>query len=103
MSRPRSELQSKLESLPGLTKAYFQPPESVKLKYDCIVYEPQRPMDVHADDKKYLHHKCYRLTLISRDPDCELADTILNEFQYITLESFYHTENLHHWVYSLFF
>lgn len=103
MGRPRSELQMELESLPGLKEAYFQPPASVKLKYDCIVYSPQPPGIKHADNRIYLNTKCYRLILISKDPDCALADVILEKFEHIEMTSVYHTENLHHWAYTLFY
>ena len=34
----RLNLQDKLEEVLGSKQVYFQPPESLKLKYPCIVY-----------------------------------------------------------------
>ena len=39
MAKQRSDFQTVLESIPGVEKVYFQPPESVKLVYPCILYE----------------------------------------------------------------
>lgn len=35
----RYELQAVLEGILGSGNVYFQPPENLKMRYDCIVYE----------------------------------------------------------------
>ena len=58
MSKPRSELNAKFKSILGNSNVYFQPPESVKLKYDCIIYKDVTPFTRRANNFIYiLQHK----------------------------------------------
>ena len=54
MAKQRSDFQTVLESIPGVEKVYFQPPESVKLVYPCILYEYSRASHIYADNITYL-------------------------------------------------
>ena len=44
----RYELQAVLEGILGSGNVYFQPPENLKMRYDCIVYERSEIETVHA-------------------------------------------------------
>ena len=55
---------------------YFQPPESVKLKYPCIIYERRTGDTSFADDKPYRFNWCYTITVIDPDPDSELPEKV---------------------------
>ena len=55
MSR-RIELQTILEGLLGSENVYFQPPENLKMKYDCIRYSRTKIKTVFADDTPYALH-----------------------------------------------
>ena len=46
----RYELQAVLEGILGSGNVYFQPPENLKVRYDCIVYERSEIETVHADN-----------------------------------------------------
>lgn len=69
MSRSRLELHEKLKELLGSDNVYFSPPESVKMKFPCIVYELDPYQTDNADNRIYFIHKKYSLTYISKDPD----------------------------------
>ena len=49
----RLNLQTTLETILGSRNVYFQPPESVKLKYPAIVYSRNDIMNQFADDGVY--------------------------------------------------
>lgn len=89
-------MQTELEEVLGSKNVYFQPPETVKMKYDAIVYDFSSISIRKADDLKYLKHKGYDLTVISRNPDNDLVDKLLNRFQYIRFNRRYKSENLYH-------
>ena len=91
----RLELQTTLENILGSRNVYFQPPETVKMKYPAIVYNRETIYNRYADDKTYYNHKQYRLTLIGADPDSKTIDDILAlpMCRYIR---FYTADNLNH-------
>ena len=101
MAKTRIELQEALEDFLGSRNVYYQPPESIKLKYPCILYEKSRVQQVYADNVTYLKHKNYELTLIYRDADSTLPDEILDYFQGISFDRAYKADNLYHETYTI--
>lgn len=102
MAKTRIELQESLEEFLGSSNVYYQPPETIKLKYPCIIYEKGRTNQIYADNKTYLKNKSYTLTLIYREADSTLPDDILDAFEQITHDRPYKSENLYHDVYTIF-
>lgn len=92
----RLELQSELEALLGSRNVYYQPPESVKMNYDAIVYNLSRVRTVKADNQNYLTNKAYDITIISRNPENGLVERLLNHFQYSSFDRRYIADNLYH-------
>ena len=68
----RLDLQTFLEELLESKNVYFQPPESVKMKYPAIVYTLDDIENVHADNRVYSSHRHYSVTVIDYDPDLSL-------------------------------
>lgn len=101
MAKTRIELQEALEDFLGSRNVYYQPPETIKLKYPCILYEKSRVQQVYADNITYLKHKNYELTLIYRDADSTLPDDILDYFQGISFDRAYKADNLYHETYTI--
>ena len=81
---------------------YFQPPENFKMKYPCIVYEVGAGLRTPANNKKYLYDQGYSVTFITKDPDSDIPDKIL-EMQYCTFERQFKLENLYHWIFFIYF
>jgi len=104
MSRNREDLHEILCNFLGSRNVYFQPPESKKLKYPCIVYQLSSIWTDKADNAKYLKNRQYKVTVINEDPDdaAELANKLL-EMQYCRFESTYVADNLNHCVLTLFY
>lgn len=102
MSRPRLELHEILQSILPDGKIYFQPPENVKLTYPCIIYKLANIDTIKADDIKYLKHKQYEVTLIHRDPDNTIYETI-EELPYCDFDRSFVSDNLYHYAFTLFF
>ena len=65
-----SDLQQLLQSVVGEgCKVYYQPPENLKLKYPCIVFNRSRATINHADNYPYRITKRYDITLITIGAD----------------------------------
>ena len=99
----RLELDSKLRSLLGNDHTYFQPPESVKLKYDCIIYSLDGADIRHADNLHYHRMRRYSLLHVHRDPDIDLIDKISSSFRYVEFNRRYVSDNLYHDAYTLYY
>ena len=100
--RRRKELQKKLEEILGSKNVYFQPPENFKMKYPCIIYNVGGGLRTPADNVKYLYYQGYSVTFITKDPDSEIPDKLL-EFDYCQPERSFINENLYHWNFFIYF
>jgi hypothetical protein len=100
MAQPRLKLH---ELLKGLTEhVYFQAPPNNKMQYPCVIYLRDNTSAQHADNELYRHYARYQVTVIDRDPDSELADMV-EKLQYCAFERRFASDDLNHYVYSLFF
>lgn len=98
----RLELQTILETLLGSRNVYFQPPESLKINYPAIIYGLDNIESTFADDGVYLFHKRYSITLIDKNPDSLFVDKIA-KLPTCRFNRHYKSENLNHYVFSLYF
>lgn len=81
---------------------YFQPPASLAMSYPCIVYSRDSMNNDHANNSPYRVAKRYQVTVISRDPDDEIADKVA----LLSSSSFarhFKADALNHDVYNLYF
>lgn len=102
MARPREELQILFEKLLGSKNVYFQPPESFKRNYPCIIYGLDNIRTNAANNKPYLRFKRYTVTYIDEDPDSEIPDKLL-ELDYCSFDRRFVSDNLNHDVFDLYF
>lgn len=85
---------------------YFQPPESVRLSYPCIVYKLTDIRGRYADNKTYLEYREYQLTVIDRDPDSPLREAVIgclgNKFTGRFARPFV-SDGLNHFVFTIYY
>lgn len=98
----RLELQSKLEELLGSRNVYYQPPESIKMEYDAIVYERDSIKSNVANNKTYIQQNRYRITVISRKPDPEVIRKLL-ELSTCKFDRCFKSDNLYHNIFTLYY
>ena len=82
-------------------KVYYQPPESIKIEYPCIIYHMHGDEVHHADNMPYKRFKQYSCTYITRSATDLTADQMI----YIPHSEFsraYTTNGLHHTVYYIY-
>lgn len=99
----RLKLHEELCELLGSRNVYFQPPESVRLVYPCIVYSLSGVNKLNANNDSYKTDKRYELTVIDSDPDSEFYEKILNHFRMCSLDRPFVSDNLNHWVLTLYY
>jgi hypothetical protein len=99
----RFELHSILQGILGSVNVYFQPPESVKLVYPCIIYSRGViGRTEFANDKPYRHQVRYSVTVIDKNPDSPILDKMA-DLPMCAFERHYTADNLNHDVYNLYY
>ena len=101
MSQRRIELHHILEGVLGTRNVYFQPPTGTKLTYPCIVYNLATANDFHADDKIYRRLYRYTMTYITKNPDDPKCDDF-DDLRYCSFDRFFTSDNLNHYVYTIY-
>ena len=99
--KARTELQALLEELLGSRNVYYQPPESVKMKYPAIVYSLQDFDSKHANNRPYMQSPSYQVTLIDSNPDSEFVMKILR-IPYCSFATKFKSDNLNHFVFNIY-
>lgn len=98
----RTELQTFLEDIPGVSAAYFQPPASISLSYPCIVYDLTDIIPAHADNRPYILTTEYTLTVIDKNPDTQIIYEI-GKIEGARFSRFFASEGLNHYVFTINF
>lgn len=100
--KSRLELQAMLEELLGSRNVYFQPPESIKMKYPAIVYSLSDIRNIHASNVVHKKDTAYSLTYIDEDPDSENIEKISN-LPYCNFDRFFTADNLNHYTFTIYY
>jgi len=103
----RLDLQVKFQSIIGVRSdgnpnVYFQPPETVKMYYPCIVYSRNSANTQFADDNPYVHKIRYQVMVIDKDPDSVIPGKIA-QLPMCLFDRYYTADNLNHDVYNLYY
>ena len=99
----RIDLHDELIEVLGNSNVYFQPPESKKLEYPCIVYSLDGVDKMNANDKIYHHERRYTCIAIGKDPDTTIIDDMLRHFMMVRYSRRYQSDNLYHDVFELYY
>ena len=98
----RLELDKILRNLLETPNVYFQPPETIKMKYPCIVYERSSANTRFADNSPYIYKKRYTVTVIDKNPDSDIPDKIAH-LPMCTFDRHFTSDNLNHDVFTLYY
>ena len=96
----RLELQKLLESILGSRNVYYQPPESIKIKYPAIIYSRNNVDNNFADDIVYMQNHTYQIIVIDANPDSEIVNKI-SKLPMCRYNRHYTSDNLNHDVFIL--
>lgn len=96
----RIDLQRYLESLVGKGRVYFEPPETLKIQYPCIVYNLSRFDPVSADNLSYTVHQDYDVQYITREPEPDIPLKLAYSKRFRAGQHFV-SDGMHHFNYSV--
>lgn len=99
----RVDLQTKLSDILGSDQVYFQPPATIKMKYPAIVYSLDNIYTMHANNAPYFKKRRYQVTYITKNPDSEFIDSFMDSMSSVEFDRHFTSDNLHHYVYTLYY
>lgn len=103
MTEKRLELHAKLKEILGSDFVYYQPPGTKKMSYPCIRYERDRGQHTYADNRTYIYRQAYQLTYIDPNPDNDMMEKLIDNFEEINFNRHYVADNLNHDVFVLYY
>ena len=80
---------------------YFQPPESVKLQYPCVIYSLKDIKARKADNMPYTTSLGYSLLFMTKDPKDERIISFMN-LEHCKFDRYYSADNVHHYSYTVY-
>ena len=98
----RLSLHKTFEDILGSKNVYFQPPASVFMKYDAIVYSKKDVYTTHANNSTYNQTNCYEVTVIYRDPDSDITKKLL-ALPMCSFDRHFTSDNLNHDVLTIYY
>ena len=98
----RLELHELLAELLGSRNVYYQPPESVRMKYPAIKYSRDDIQNTFANNNVYMQQYAYEITVIDEDPDSEIVYKI-SKLPTARFERHYTSDDLNHDIYKIIF
>ena len=101
MENLRLELHEKFCEILGSRNAYYNPPESLKLKYPAIVYNPKPIDNSFANNGVYMQSQGYKVIVIDEDPEGVIAKKV-SQLPTCRPISHFTSDNLVHDVFELY-
>lgn len=86
----------------GSMQVYFQPPETVKMKYPAIVYSRNNISNRHANDDVYMQSPSYSITVIDKNPDSDIVDKV-SLLPRCRFDRHYTSDNLNHDTFTIYY
>ena len=86
----------------GSRQVYFQPPESVQMKYPAIVYSRNRIDNEHANDGVYMQSPSYSITVIDKNSDSEIVERV-SRLPMCRFDRRFTADNLNHDTFTVYY
>lgn len=97
----RKDFHKKLEQAFGC-KCYFQPPETLKLTYPCVVYAFERFDTRRANNLNYIINERYKISFLHKDADNGTVKQVMRKFEKIAHVQHYITNGVYNDVYFIY-
>lgn len=101
LERRSQELQATFEELLGSRNVYYNPPESVLMDYDAIVFKRTTINNKFASNSVYVQLPSnFEVVTITRDPDAEVIEKVstMPGCRFVTS---YVVDNLNHNIFTI--
>ena len=99
----REDFQKRLEEFIGSKNVYFQPPESFKINYPCIIYELDFVRIHRADNKAYNQQFRYAVTYVSAKPRLDMVTRFAEEFELCAFDRAFKADGLYHYIFNIYY
>ena len=86
----------------GDRHVYFQPPESIKMKYPAIRYSLSNIGNRFANDSVYNQSNSYEVIVIDKNPDSEIVDKI-SKLVFCRFNRSYVADNINHFAFTIYY
>ena len=96
------ELQAKFEELLEGGQVYYNPPPSVRMSYDAIVFTRSGIGNTFANNAVYMQRFEYEVTVITRDPDADIVLKV-SQLPMCSHNRQFVSDNLYHNVFKLLY
>jgi hypothetical protein len=93
--------QATFEELLESRNVYYNPPASLKMDYDAIVFSRSRIVNRYANNMPYNQSPCYEVTVITEDPDAPIISKI-SRLPACSHDRHFVSDNLHHNIFTLY-
>ena len=100
--KTRLNLHEELCAILGSRNVYYQPPETVKIKYPAIIYSRENIGNIFADDLVYNQSKTYQVTVIDKDPDSNIPIKV-SALPKCRFDTHFVSDNLNHDVFTIIY
>lgn len=100
--RTREELHTKLCQILGNNNVYFQPPETIKMQYPCIIYSYKGDDNLFANDRIYNRVREIQIQHISRRMTDSIVDDLTTQLNYCRFTTSFVSDNLLHENFTLY-
>lgn len=87
----------------GSDNVYFETPTDIVMQYPCIIYSVDRVKAMRADNTAYIKKRSYQVISITKNPDTDIIEDMLDFFEYCYYERRYKSDNLIHDVFTVYF
>lgn len=101
LERSSQELQTKFEELLESRNVYYNPPASMHMEYDAIVFKRSRINNNFANNGVYRQLYPYEVTVITYDPDALIIEKI-SRLPRCAFDRSFVSDNLYHNVFTIF-
>lgn len=99
--RSREEVHEFLVNLSGYgNNVYFNPPETVKMHYPCLVYNISDLGSRHADNRPYFRYDRYTVTHIYSKISQDSVSKLLADTEGFDFDRHFYADNLYHDVFT---
>lgn len=102
MSERRLEFHQLLVDVLGSRNVYYQPPESIKIKYPAIVYSRDDIQNTFANNNVYAQNTAYNVMVIDPDPDSPIV-TQVSKLQTARFLRHFTSDNMNHDSFQIFY
>jgi len=103
----RGKVQQLLSDIPGIKKAYYEPPSDIMLDYPCIIYQFDRYEGVmYSANDVYAAWPSFTITIIDFDPESNIPFEFVELKKKncnISLDRTFSADGLYHWIFKLIF